>query len=183
MRTRWRARALPSTMELTASKVARIRRQADADLAIGQLADAFVAEVVFHVAIAGDRVRLVVRREFVEHRGERLPNEIREDVQPPAVGHAHFDLLHAVRRAGFEDRVEDDHRALAAFVGEALFPEEPLAEEIFERLRFEHPAQRVELFRRSVLGRAARGLSIRSRTQWRTVVLWMCMNSKPILSE
>ena len=26
-------------------------------------------------------------------------------------------------------------------------------------------------------------VSIRSRTQWRTVVLWMCMNSKPILFE
>ena len=25
--------------------------------------------------------------------------------------------------------------------------------------------------------------SIRSRTQWRTVVLWMCMNSKPIRFE
>ena len=112
----------------------------------------FVAEMVFHVAIAGDQVGLIVRREFVKDGGDGFPNEIREDVHPPAVRHAHFDLLHTVGRAGFEQRVEKDHRALAAFVREALFAEETLAQEIFKRLGFQHPAQRVELFCRSFLG-------------------------------
>ena len=77
-------------------QVARIGRQTDADLAIVEFTDAFVAEVVFHVAIASDEVGLIVGRELVEDRGERLSDKVGEDVHPPAVRHAHFDLLDTV---------------------------------------------------------------------------------------
>ena len=67
------------------------------------------------------------------------------------MGHAHLDLFNALGRTGFEDRVENDHRALATLVGEALFPEKPLADEVLERLGLEHPAQRVQFLRRSFI--------------------------------
>ena len=126
-------------------EVAWIGRETHADFAIRQLADAFIAEVVFHVAVTGHQIGFVVRRELMEHGGERLADEVGEHVHAPAVGHAHFDLKHAMRRAGFEQHVEQDHGSLAALVGKPLFAEEAFAEKIFESLGFEHPAQRVEL--------------------------------------
>ena len=119
----------------------RICREADPDFTVWQLADAFVAEVVFHVAIAGDEVGLVGGSEFVKDGGEGFADEIRENIHAPAVRHAHFNFLHALRRAGFEQGVEQDHRALAAFIGEALFTKETLAEEIFKRLGLQHPGE------------------------------------------
>ena len=132
-------------------KVAGICRKADPDLAIGEFADALVAEVVFHIAVAGDGVRFIGGGEFIEDRGEGFPDKISQDVQTAAMGHAHFDFLHAMCRAGFEDGVEEDHRTLAAFVGEPFLAEEALAEEIFKRLGLKHPAERVEFFGRSVI--------------------------------
>ena len=127
-------------------EMARVGGQADADIAFGQFADALVAEVVFHVAVARDEGVLVGGREFVEDGGEGFPDKIGEHAHAAAVGHAHFDLPHAAGGAGLEDRVEHDHHALAAFVGEAFFAEEALAEEIFKSLGLHHPAQRVEFF-------------------------------------
>ena len=133
-------------------QVAWICREADPDIPVRQLADAFVAEVVFHVAIAGNQVGLVGGSEFVEDGGEGFADEIGEDVHAPAVRHAHFDLLDALRGAGFEQCVEQDYRTLATFVRETLLAEETLAEEIFKRLGFQHPAKRVELLPWSFLG-------------------------------
>ena len=87
-------------------EVAWVGGEIEAHLAVGKLADAFVAEVVFHIAIAGDEVGLVVGSEFVEQRGDRLANEIGKHIEATAVGHAHFDFAHAIRWAGFENRIE-----------------------------------------------------------------------------
>ena len=133
-------------------EVARVCRQADAHAAIRKLADAFIAEVVFHIAIASDEVRFVIRRELVEHGGDGFADEVGQHVHASAMGHAHLDLAHAVGRAGFENRIEENHDTLAAFIGKPFFTEETFAQKILEGLRLQHPTQGGEFAFGSALG-------------------------------
>ena len=74
-------------------QVARVRRQRQVDR-VARAADAIVgeAEVILHVAVAGHRVREVVVLELAEDFLVRLAEDVGEDVEPAAVGHAHDDL-------------------------------------------------------------------------------------------
>ncbi len=126
-------------------KVAGIGSQADPDVSLWKLADAFVAEVIFHIAIASHQAGLVVRRELVEQRSKGFAHKIRQHVEPAAVGHPHLDFLHALHRAVFENSVEHHHRAFTALQREPLLTEKLLRQEIFESLRLQEPAQGLHL--------------------------------------
>ena len=66
-------------------KMTRVGGEADAHLAIGQLADIFVTEVVFHIAIAGHHFGHKVGCEFQQNGGERLAEEVRQHIEPPTM--------------------------------------------------------------------------------------------------
>ena len=99
--------------------------------------DRLVAEVVLHVAIAHGGVGDVVLGEFVEDELVVLAEDVGQDVEPAAVGHAHDDLLHAVARAILHDLVEDGDDGLAALEREALLADVAGVEEFLEELALE----------------------------------------------
>jgi hypothetical protein len=70
-------------------------RRTSTSFARGRLASRLVAEVVFHVAVAADRVGDVILGELLEELVEGLAQDAAEDVEAAAVGHAHDDLLDA----------------------------------------------------------------------------------------
>ena len=78
-------------------QVAGVGRQRQVDL-VALAADAVAgeAEVVLHVAVAGHRVGQVVFLELGEDLGVGLAEDVGQDVEPAAVGHAEDDLANAV---------------------------------------------------------------------------------------
>ena len=77
--------------------------------------------MIFHVAGAFDLVRR--RRaalEFVEQRAVRFAHHLRQHVQPAAMRHAEYDLLHAEIAAALDDLLERGDQRLSAVEAEAL---------------------------------------------------------------
>ncbi len=70
--------------------------------------------MILHVAVAGDGVRDVVFRELLEEDVEGLAQDVGEDGEAAAVGHAHDDLLHADVGAVLDGGVERGDHGLAA---------------------------------------------------------------------
>jgi hypothetical protein len=101
--------------------------------------------MIFHVAIAGDEVRDVVRGKFGEDDLQRFLQEIRQDVEPAAVRHPHANLLDTVMRTAAENRVQDYHERLGALERKAFLPDVTSVEERLERLGFEERAKDGEL--------------------------------------
>ena len=99
-------------------------------------------EVVLHVA--GDTVvaRGVGRRGAARHapfeggddRGVGLAQDVRQDIEATAVGHAQHDLAHAVGGGIADDRVEHRHQRIGAFDRESLLTEIGLVQETLEAL-------------------------------------------------
>ncbi len=116
-------------------EMARIRREAEADLRPGAGGDDRIeTEVILHIAIAQLGAGDVVFREFVEDELVVLAEDIGEDVQAAAVGHAHDDLLHAEAGAFFQNFVEDRDDRLTAFEREALLADIARVDELLEQL-------------------------------------------------
>jgi hypothetical protein len=112
---RWRARALPSTTGLTISRCEGLAaRRTSTFGAGGGGEDGLVAEVILHVAVAGDGVGDVVLGELLEERVEGLAQDAAEDVEAAAVGHAHHNLLNAGFGAVVDDGIERRDGGLAA---------------------------------------------------------------------
>jgi hypothetical protein len=127
-------------------EMARIGREADLHLrAILQFSDRAITEVIFHIAIASHQVGDVVRGKFGEDDLQRFLQEIRQNVEPAAVGHAHADLLDPVMRTAAEDRIQDDHERLRALKRKAFLPHVASVEKGLERLGFEERAKDGEL--------------------------------------
>jgi hypothetical protein len=105
-------------------EVAGVGREADGDLvAGGGLAFGEVAEVILHVAVAADHVGDKILGEFVEDEGQRLAEEIGEDIEAAAVGHTHDDFFHFARLAALQDGVENDQQRLGALERETFLPD------------------------------------------------------------
>lgn len=116
-------------------QMAGVGGEADVKVAAVHMARGGVAEVVFDVAPANGGFRQVVRREFSEDGFQRLVEDVGEHVQPPAVGHAHFNVGDAGGGAALDDGVQQDDGTLPPFQGEAFFPNEALAQEFLEQFR------------------------------------------------
>ena len=116
-------------------EVARVRREADGDfVAGGSLALGEISEVVFHIAIAADDVGDEVFREFVEDEGERLAQEVGQNVEASAVGHAHDNLLDFGRFAALQDGVEDNEQRFGTLERETFLSDVTRVEEVLEGL-------------------------------------------------
>ena len=95
-------------------KVTWVGCETNAHLAAWDIAHAFVAKVIFHIAISRNEIGLIVGSELIKQRGEGFVDEISEHVETAAVGHTHLDLLHTRGQALFENGVEHDHGTFSA---------------------------------------------------------------------
>ena len=93
-----------------------------------------IAEVVLHVPAGLAEIRIVFVAELVENDGERLLEEIREDVQASAVGHAEHQFLHPEFGGTVEDLGKCDHHRLTALKREALAADVGGVDEVLEAL-------------------------------------------------
>ena len=88
-------------------KVRWVCRQRHMHLIAVELAVAGNAQVIFDVAGAFHVLRICrAALEFMEERAEGLSHHICENVQPPAMGHAEHDFLHAELAAALDDLLE-----------------------------------------------------------------------------
>ena len=137
--------------------MARVRGEAHRDRLAGvRLVGAGGAEVVLHVAGALIGAR-VVPLELREDLREGLAHGVGEDVEAPAVGHAHHHLAHPLLGGVAQDPVEERDERLSALEREALVPDVAGVEEALEALRLhqllEHPPLAPAVERRVVAGR------------------------------
>ena len=96
------------------------------------------AEVILHIARALGLIGLRgAALEFMKDDTMRLAHHLREHVQPPAVGHAHDDLLHAERAAALDDLLERRDHRFAAVEAEALGAGEFQVGEFLEAFRLD----------------------------------------------
>ena len=90
-------------------KVAGICREVDLHFVTGRrLAHVAIAEVVLHIAVAAHGIRREVALKFVENDVKRLVKNIRENVQTPAMGHSHDELLDSALLAVLDDGIESE---------------------------------------------------------------------------
>ena len=102
-------------------EMARICRKTNFHLRAGcEFSHGPIAEMIFHVAIAGDELRNVILAELGENNAERFLQKIREHVQPPTVRHAHANFLNTSGRTFVKDRVENHHQRFGALDREAF---------------------------------------------------------------
>ena len=90
-------------------EMAGICRKSDLDFAGGKFAHGAIAEMIFYVAVAGDKSRDVIFSELGENDVERFPEEIRQHIEPATMGHAHADFLDAVAGTFVQKRIKDCH--------------------------------------------------------------------------
>ena len=108
------------------------QRQVDRVLVLGHVVGR-EAQVVLDVAVAGDGLRHVPL-ELAEDQAVGLVQDVGQDVEPAAVGHAHDDLEDAVRARLLDDRVEQGDEHLAPFEREPLLAHVVLVQEVLEQL-------------------------------------------------
>ena len=122
--------------------MARVRREADADLGAGAgRHHRVVALVILHIAVALLGIGDVVLAEFVEDKLVVLAQNIGEHVEAAAVSHAHDDLLHAVARTFLHNLVEDRDDRFATLERKALLADVAGVEEFLEHLALEQVAE------------------------------------------
>ena len=95
--------------------MARIGSEPDFNLsALFEFSDCLISQVILHVAVPRDKVRNVVGREFREDHLKRFFQEIRQDIEPAAVGHPHANFLDPLSGAALQNRVQNHHERLRA---------------------------------------------------------------------
>ncbi len=127
-------------------EVRRVGGETDLDgFARSGLQLGLVAEVVFHISVAADGVGDVVFGELFEEHLERFAENIGQDGEATAVGHAHDDLLDADLGRELDHRVERGDHRFAAFEGEPFLPDETCVEKLLEELGFVQTAEDADL--------------------------------------
>lgn len=118
----------------------------DLDLLTVQAGEgALGAQVVLHVAGAVHRLRVEVALELPEDLRVGLADDVGQDVQPAAVGHADDDLVQPRLGGRVEHRVQQRDDGLAALQREALLADVLGLQERLERLGGVEPAQDAQL--------------------------------------
>ena len=118
-------------------QVRRVGREADDDFARGdRTADAGGAQVVLHIAGALRAALGGVAFEFGENLLRLLADDVGENVQAAAVGHADDDFVHGGVGGAFTDFVTDGDGRFATFQTEALGADEAGAKEGFKAFGF-----------------------------------------------
>jgi hypothetical protein len=132
-------------------EMARVRGEEDSCLAGARAAPADSAEVVLHVAARAfrrprDRVDRPLALEFAKHFLVGPADDVREDVEPPAVGHADHDLVGARLGTQLDRLVEHRHHDVEALDRELLLPEELAFEVVLEALDLAQPLEQEPSF-------------------------------------
>ena len=126
-------------------EMARIERQAEVDLPPAlRLVVGGVSEVVFHVAAAEHRLRVLVL-ELYEDLGDVLLHDVGEKVEAPAVRHADDDLFATLVAELLDEPVHERDEAFGAFQREALRADVLLVEEGLEGLGVGQPGEDAQL--------------------------------------
>ena len=151
-------------------QMARVRGERDRHVAAPRRPRGLGAEVVLDVAragleVGGDRLEHPLALELAQDRVRLAPDRVREDVQSPAVRHAHDDVVRAVGGRQLDRLVEHRHHHVETLDGELLLAEEGAAEVALEPLDLGEPGQeRLLLLHRQRLAVAA-GLDGRAQPQ------------------
>ena len=111
---------------------------------------------------------------------ERLVHHVRQDVEPPPVGHAQGDHGRADVGGGADDPVKhrDDH--VVPLDGEPLLAEERLVEELLEGV---YPRESLQKLLRLSPSISKRPDSTDSRSQNLSSGSWTCPKSYPVVSQ
>ena len=118
-------------------QVRRVGLQRQMDAMAGHVDVGGGAQMVFYVAGALHVVGLeAFAAELREHRGQRLPHDVDQRVQPAAMRHPDSDFLHPGGRHGLDDGVQRRDAGLAALQAKALGGDVPFLAERLEALRF-----------------------------------------------
>jgi hypothetical protein len=116
------------------------------------------AQVVLDVARAVRGLGVELPLELAEDRRVRLPHDVRQDVEAPAVGHPDDRFADPGVGRVVEDRIEHRHEGLAALEREALLADVGRVQELLERLGGAELLEDARLLGRGQRGRVARGL-------------------------
>ena len=118
--------------------MARIEAEREVDVAaIGGTVIARMTEVVLHVTAADMELRIEVGKLAEDPLGA-FPHDVGKDVQAAAVGHGEDDDANSLRGSPFDRHLEERNERLAPLEREALRPQEPLLDELFEHCRTGH---------------------------------------------
>ena len=105
-----------------------------------------------------------------EHQFQRLADDVRQHVEPAAVGHADDDLVDARARPLLNDPVEQRDQRLSAFEGESLLPDETGVEELLEPLGLAELPEQIAL----LIARKLRPVEDRLHVLLKPVALAAC---------
>ncbi len=117
------------------------------------------AQVVLHVTGAVHAARVQVSLELAEDLRVRLADDVRQHVQPAAVGHADHGLIHLLAGGLGQHGIEQRDQRLGALEREPALPDELGLQEHLERFGHVEPAQDADLL--VVAGRVMRPLGVR----------------------
>src|SRR4029077_6606364 len=92
-------------------QMARVRRESDLDLrARSEPAHGLITEMIFHIPIASHQIGNVILAKLGEDDFERFAQKIRKHIEPPAMRHAHANLLDAAVRTFVQDCLKSDQQ-------------------------------------------------------------------------
>ena len=103
-----------------------------------------VTEVVLHVPSPVSE-RVVAVLELAEDLARALAEDVRQDVQAPAVGHAQHDLVHPVPGRRLDGKVQERDQALGPLQGKALGAKVLLLDELLEDDGVSQPSEDAKL--------------------------------------
>ena len=106
-----------------------------------------IAEVVFDVAFTLRRLRRRRLVKLAENDLVGLMDDVRQHIQPAAMGHAHHDLFRSERRPRFDQRIEQWDQRLRSFHREPFLPDELGMQKFFKRLSGYEEFQNAARFR------------------------------------
>src|SRR2546423_8875172 len=126
-------------------EMAWICREPDLYFAGGEFADGAIAEMIFHIAVAGNKSWDVILRELGEDYVERFPQEIGQHIEATTMRHTHANFLYAIARAFVEQGIEDCHQTFGPLQGKTFLSDVTAVQKDFERFRFEQRAKQRDL--------------------------------------
>jgi len=94
------------------------------------------AEVVFHIAIAKTEVGLGNSLKFVEYVFVGLAQDVGQNIEATAVGHADHHAFHTELSGSVDGGVERGYGVFSTFERESLLSDEFFVEEVFKHHRF-----------------------------------------------
>ena len=118
-------------------QVGRVRRERDVDFTVIEHGDevAGFTQVVLHVTGTTGGGRINIALELGEDLREGLADDIRQDVQPPAVSHADDHFVEPLSSGGVNGGVHERNEGLGTFEGESFLPDVLRLEEVLKGLR------------------------------------------------